>query len=192
MPCMACISDLAIGEAEGEISETQQDFTTICDLAVATVGDKVQVDGKDGPDEGEIIDGCDYIKVDDRVVAIDGSNWISPKYRGTIRVVNRCCVKCCEGGSIGLPAFSFQLPGSIPGGPNAPNLTQEQIEEIASDTGIPPKKVEEIVNRPRGPEVCEPADGLRSDQGCKTDESTDRGISRSTEECDEPDINGLS
>ena len=194
MPCMACKNDLAIGEAQGEITETQQDFTKICDKEVATVGDKVQVTGKDGPDVGEIIDGCDYIKVDDKVVAIDGSNWQSPKYRGTIRVINRCCVKCCEGGSFsfGLPSFSFQSPGGIPGGPNSPDLTTDQIREISNDTGVPFEKVKEIVNRPTEVEQCEPADGLRSSKKCETDENTSNGISRSDNGCEEPDINGLS
>lgn len=169
MACMACLNDLAVGEAQGQITETQQNFTTICELAVATVGDKVFVTGKDGPDEGEIIDGCDYIKIDGNVVAIDGSEWISPKYRGNIRVVNRCCVTCCEG-SGGAP-FSFQLPISLggriggrgrPGSPNVPNLSREQIKEISDNTGIPESKIEEIVNPPRISDDCGEANNLNS------------------------------
>lgn len=173
MACMACINDLAVGEAQGQISETQQDFTTICGLEVATVGDKVFVTGKVGPEEGEIIDGCDYIKVDGRVVAIDGSQWVSPKYSGEIRVVNRCCVTCCEGS--GAAPFSFQLPISLgggggrgrPGSPNVPNLSKAQIKEISENTGVPESKIEEIVNPPRISDDCGESPSLKKkDEDC--------------------------
>lgn len=185
MPCMACLNDLCIGEATGKIIETQQVFTTICSLPVATVGDKVLVTGKDGTEEGEIIDGCDYITCDNRVVAMDGSNWQSPKYRGTIRVINRCCVLCCQGA--GSVPFSFQigLPGAGTGFPtvNLPDLTPEQIQEISDDTGVPTSALEDLVNNPVAP--TSPSEG----EGCPPSNSLDSG-SGEEEDCDDVDSLG--
>lgn len=192
MPCMASLNDLCIGNATGSIVETQQNFTTICGLPVATIGDRVRVTGKDGTEEGQIVDGCDYITCDNRVVAIDGSRWETPSYQGTVRVVNRCCILCCQeigaaGPGITTPNFSFQigLPGAGAGfsTSNLPDLTPEQIQEISDNTGVPTSTIQDLVSNPVDP-ITQGSNGNSSDN-CPPSNSLQS--SSDGEDCNEVD-----
>ena len=90
MPLIAVQGDQAIGTAVGTITQATGE-TTVRGIPVAVVGDQVTVTGPDPKtgspitEQGQIISSPSITKINGRLLVIDGAQWQSPSFTGTIK-----------------------------------------------------------------------------------------------------------